>query len=333
MSLTKRFSIVLLIITTVASTAVAYNSDGHRVIALMAFEVMEEHARDDFIDLLRHHPRFTEDFMNRMPDNVRNGSQGTRDRWLISQAGVWPDIARGLSGRDRGRFHRGNWHHVNLRFFASDAHRTALEPGLPDLDFGITDDRDDKDYNIVQAIRNSARIVEDRNLPKSERAVHLCWLVHIVADVHQALHTTALFSPNLFPKGDRGGNSLRVQQGNLHSIWDRRLGSGRTFNRLRRDAVEMLDDEELNDCGNGCVQQMNAETWISEGKVVATTFAYTPDIIAALLKAETTGDAMERIELSDQYFADAGRINRERAVKAAFRLGVLLESSIGEEDE
>ena len=37
------------------------------------------------------------------------------------------------------------------------------------------------------------------------KAMAYCWLFHLVGDIHQPLHCTALFSAEHFPKGDRGG--------------------------------------------------------------------------------------------------------------------------------
>ncbi|MCG8404137.1 MAG: S1/P1 nuclease [Phycisphaerales bacterium] len=329
----RQVLLVALVVVLLCQRASAYNENGHRVIALMAYEVLEMEARAKVIALLRHHPRFRQDFRNKMPDGIRNGSEANRRRWLISQAGVWPDIARGFPGRTRNRFHRPSWHYINKPFFATEEHEHALASRLPELEFSITRDLDDRDYNIAQAIKNSIRIIENRRQPKSLRAVHVCWLVHTVADIHQALHTTALFSPNLFPEGDRGGNEIRTRQGKLHSIWDGRLGRGRSFSQLRRDAREMLNDEDLNACGNACTENMDLEAWVDEGHEIAATFAYTDDILEAVVEAEENDDRLERIQLPGQYFRDAGRVNRERAVLAAFRLALLLDSAVVDEEE
>ena len=50
------------------------------------------------------------------------------------------------------------------------------------------------------------------------------YLVHVTGDIHQPLHSVALFNET-YPQGDRGGNSLKINllngtQQNLHSFWD-----------------------------------------------------------------------------------------------------------------
>lgn len=49
-------------------------------------------------------------------------------------------------------------------------------------------------------------------------------LIHIIGDIHQPLHTAALFSSK-FPKGDMGGNLFEIiypakKYGELHAYWD-----------------------------------------------------------------------------------------------------------------
>lgn len=58
----------------------------------------------------------------------------------------------------------------------------------------------------------------------AERAMFARYLVHLVGDIHQPLHSVALFN-HTFPKGDAGGNLLKLKTlngtvQNLHSFWD-----------------------------------------------------------------------------------------------------------------
>jgi hypothetical protein len=50
------------------------------------------------------------------------------------------------------------------------------------------------------------------------------YLIHLAGDIHQPLHSVALFNKT-YPKGDLGGNSERViilngSTINFHSYWD-----------------------------------------------------------------------------------------------------------------
>ena len=58
----------------------------------------------------------------------------------------------------------------------------------------------------------------------AERALFARYLIHMVGDIHQPLHSVALFN-HTFPKGDAGGNLLKIKLlngsvENFHSFWD-----------------------------------------------------------------------------------------------------------------
>jgi S1/P1 Nuclease len=58
----------------------------------------------------------------------------------------------------------------------------------------------------------------------AERALFARYVVHLVGDIHQPLHSVALFNKT-YPKGDLGGNTHKViltngSTSNFHSYWD-----------------------------------------------------------------------------------------------------------------
>ena len=58
----------------------------------------------------------------------------------------------------------------------------------------------------------------------AERALFARYLVHIVGDIHQPLHSAALFNKT-YKSGDQGGNFLRIKTldgktSNFHAFWD-----------------------------------------------------------------------------------------------------------------
>lgn len=86
------------------------------------------------------------------------------------------------------------------------------------------------------------------NLLKStaEKALFARYLVHLVGDIHQPLHSAALFN-STFKNGDAGGNLLKIKLKNgtllnFHSFWD----SGAQL--LQNDSYVMprpLNDQNL----------------------------------------------------------------------------------------
>lgn len=58
----------------------------------------------------------------------------------------------------------------------------------------------------------------------AERALYARYVVHLVGDIHQPLHSVALYNAT-YPKGDIGGNAEKVilvngTTSNFHSFWD-----------------------------------------------------------------------------------------------------------------
>src|SRR5262249_51635581 len=78
--------------------------------------------------------------------------------------------------------------------------------------------------NVLQAIDFNSQKFHDGS--PEEKAVALCWLLHLIADIHQPLHASAAFSrhtfePDVIYHGDQGGNSIRIaDHRDLHALWD-----------------------------------------------------------------------------------------------------------------
>ena len=73
---------------------------------------------------------------------------------------------------------------------------------------------------------HQARTVLKYNVLKqtAERALFARYTVHLVGDIHQPLHSVALYN-STYPKGDLGGNLLKIKMlngtlMNFHSFWD-----------------------------------------------------------------------------------------------------------------
>jgi len=63
--------------------------------------------------------------------------------------------------------------------------------------------------NILSALEENRRIVKSQ-VSADKRAIALAWLLHLVGDVHQPLHTIQMFRRE-YPHGDRGGNEVCVR--------------------------------------------------------------------------------------------------------------------------
>ena len=168
-----------------------------------------------------------------MPKDVVKGSQSEQDEWCFAYAATWPDVVRevknSVTREDVTKYNRGIWHYVDIPIYLNDEEQRQLEHQVnQNVSREIPENRDDPTMNVIQAEKNAAKYVGDASADKEQRAVSLCWLVHLVGDSHQPLHSTALFTTHRFRDGDHGGNFLapdyayKTFQGGytLHSFWD-----------------------------------------------------------------------------------------------------------------
>lgn len=306
----------------VSSTVLAFSSSGHHVIGVVAYELLSPDDRASVIELLSHHPDFEQYFQP--PKGMTD--KGSIERWQMGVAGSWPDIIRG-SDQDRP-----TWHYQLGACLVIGDVTTPETPGpLPD-----DATMDTQELYIEQATTLCLRVFKNKSLPKSERAVALCWLLHLVADGHQPCHAGSLYA-SAFPDGDRGANSIKlVGGGNLHSAWDRLLGGNADANDVRRRVAEIVEDKRDQEVYAAWVTVIvnhedvvgfwvEPKTWLDESNELAKSHVYTSEVMEPVI-AVSRGltDRVPAIKLSDQYFQDAGAVARHRAKQAGFRLAVLI---------
>jgi hypothetical protein len=187
-----------------------------------------------------------------MPADIQRADEATQNEWLFQQAAIWPDAVRSGPPEKRA-FNRGEWHYINRPVFLTDEARSKLEGRLaanvamqpPD---GATIDT--ARMNIVQVIQFARQELARNQTSLETRALLLAWLFHDVGDIHQPLHSSALYSVRVFPDGDRGGNSIRTRQaGNLHSLWDQFPGRDDSYRGARNRAIALTSDARLDQMG------------------------------------------------------------------------------------
>jgi hypothetical protein len=306
-------TILALLMLAAATPAHAWNALGHKVIADIAWEELDAPTREQIVDTLRRHPRFDEDFAKQLPADAEE------DRWIFQQAAVWPDMARGFQPEDRVRYDHPTWHYVNFPLFVG-GERPLLGVNLS-MEYPTAMEGDK--WNGGQAVKHCLEGLESTT-PRSEKAFAYCWLFHLVGDIHQPMHSTALFSER-FPTGDRGGNLIPVVQGrNLHSLWDGLLGRRDRPNDVKREVAKLGDQQTIWKVDTEC----GVEDWIQESHNLAKSFAYSPEIIAA---TEKEGE-LERINLPQEYLTQAGMHAQARVVSAGLRLAALLRTNDMEKD-
>ena len=306
----------------------AWNPGTHRISSQIAWDELTPDVKKKVIQILQSHPRYEDDFNKEMPKDVRVGTKDNRFAWLLQQASVWPDIVRDLSnGNQRAVFNRSRWHWVNVPHFLSNADAETLKDTIsPNLETDPTLAGTPKEMNIFQAINYNASILKDKNAPYGDRAVALCWIAHLVQDMHQPLHTTALFTPGRFAEGDRGGNLIPVsdrgRRRNLHALWDSMVSDNQSPTIIRKRAAFL--SKVHHEIGVEATEAMNIEAWARENQRMITKYVYPKSISEEVKKMEKVSEDLQPIQLEESYRNLGQEIAEIRIVEAGFRLAYLL---------
>jgi hypothetical protein len=177
------------------------------------------------VALLKTHPHFATTWAPRFAQ--LHLSPEEQEFYLFMLAARWPDDIRGDP-----TFHHGAWHYINLPY-KPEGQPTSVQTVDPPPD------------NILQAYQTNLDILRIP-APESTKAVALCWIFHLIGDVHQPLHTVALFTTQFPPpEGDRGGTRLyiRVREGastiSLHAFWDDLILGSERFQSVRNTATAL----------------------------------------------------------------------------------------------
>jgi hypothetical protein len=174
------------------------------------------------------------------------------------------------------------------------------------------------DMNLVQALKGNLAIWRDPAAAPGDKAVALCWILHLAGDLDEPLHTVALFSAELFPAGDRGGNLIEVDLNgdvrNLHAVWDG-LPTGMhdltpSPMTLRSIETDVVDDDAIDE-------------WLSHHANLARNFVYTGDLRKQVLDGRREGKP-GRVRLSREYLVAARSIARRQINLTGFRIPALL---------
>jgi len=218
----------LLLLLVVISSALAWNKAGHMVSGAIAYADLKQTSPQTLarvIALLKTHPHFETKWAPRLQQSGLSPEE--QDLSLFMLAARWPDDIR-----QDPAFHHGAWHYINL-------------PYKPEGQPATVHTVDPASENILRAYQTNLDVLRS-TASESTKAVALCWVFHLVGDVHQPLHTITLFTTQ-FPttEGDRGGTRfyIRARAGahtiSLHTFWDDLIIGSERFQSIRNKATEL----------------------------------------------------------------------------------------------
>jgi hypothetical protein len=323
------FAVVLIAFN---SPGFAWEHAGHMTTAAIAFEELER-ARPEVIDhigmLLLKHPDIAPFWV---AANEAKGKE--RVRRMFIECARWPDDSK-FTPRDMGAWHTARW-----AITVDDA---------PDKVSQAAEARGGKPAGqALEALELHAAMLANPETSPSERALALCWVLHIVGDIHQPLHASDLFSED-FPTGNAAGALSYVEDPvgpttiPLHVLWDGNAmrvptlanvdGYAQTFpDKHPRSSFPELKKRPFSDPGV-------FEEWARESYQIAVDWAYdidtTPDpakdkgseeILAGVVNFILNGisPVEEAPEVPDEYWQKLQLTAEQRITLAGYRIADII---------
>lgn len=302
-------SLVALLALPVAR-AMAWNAVGHSTIDLIAYRALPAEQRAKLDAILKQHPQYKDVLLAGCPEGAN------KEEYAFAKAGTWPDIVRDRNNPMNPTHHHGEWHYTDVPYFADGDDKTydykavgPTKPGMP--------------YDAVSAWKYNLARLDDPKVSPGERAVALCWVLHLGGDIHQPCHCVSLFSAAM-PKGDKGANSFYFDTGhdrpqNVHAIWDGMLGEGYTFNfgTVSKHADEFAKAHDRASYGDQ-LKKTEIDDWVQEGRILAIKYVYEDGKFGAATSAHPE-DGSPMPKMTEQYKKNGEEVAQKQAALAGYR--------------
>ncbi len=308
----RRYIIVFACAASAIATprALGWNKAGHMVTGAIAYQALKQDREltiPKVVALLKRHPDVAS--WEKEADN-RKLENADRDLYFFMKAARWADDARDNPAYYPPDLHNDRLHYINYPYKPKDV-PDSVKTAPPD------------EINIVRGYQDKLGVVAGKE-KDAERAVALTWVFHLIGDVHQPLHVTALFTMQ-FPQGDRGATLFYVRATEksspitLHKFWDDLIIGSESFQDVRNAAVELRNrkehaKEELTE-----LKVTDFEQWAAkESLELAKTQVYREGKLQGSTKKNTAP------VLPADYAKTVQPIAERRAVLAGYRLAAVL---------
>jgi len=210
----------LCLAAALSPTAFAWNSFGHMTVAAAAYSQLTPAAHTEVTKLLKLNPMYSK--------WVSGVATAQKDETAFMLAATWPDVIKSASGyTDDGNTPSGPdsgqnigytdklehryWHFIDEPFSPDDT--PLVQPASP---------------NALTQITMFRATLASTTASDNVRSYDLVWLMHLIGDVHQPLHSTSRFTSTQ-ASGDEGGNLVDICNSKcnseLHAFWDDILGT------------------------------------------------------------------------------------------------------------
>lgn len=301
----QRFWLLVLIVSLMLNQpACAWNHFGHMTVACVCYEKLTPPVKRRVNELVKLNPLYS-DWVQQVSQ-----TQEDKDEQLFMLAATWPDLIKQRPGYTNDapgspesynnigyadkNMHR-SWHFV---YYPYSQDHTPL-PALP------TPNAETQIAKFQQVLSSPA--ADDL------KSYDLCYLVHIVGDVHEPLHCITRVTKSS-PKGDGGGHDVQLTDSakELHNYWDSALGP----NAPPATAIPLA--KSLGKANTRLAAVSDVHQWTSESHKIAIDNIYQKPI----------GPGNGPYSLTDRYKRMTTKITREGAELAGERLANWLNQNL-----
>jgi len=296
-----------------ASRCDAWNSTGHEIIALIAFDQLSPKAKSAIFAALGNHPQLNEDLLH---DEKRFSDVNLA---MFVRAATWPDMVRYVENPLSHTENHPKWHYVDYSF-----EQDGVRGPQPVVEW----DGHSDPINLLQAMDKALGELKDPQTPKDRKAIDLCWVEHLGGDIHQPLHATSWYSKE-YPQGDQGGNLVMIRNGErvaipLHTYWDDVEGLSLDPDTIRKDADRIEGAHPAAEFKDR-VTDMSVVDWAKESFEIAKSAVYQNGALPHATKAQWASDPDSVPAFSRGYAEQALATADGQVALAGYRLAALLE--------
>ncbi len=284
----------------------AWNRPGHMVTGSIAYDQLQTLSPESvarIAGLLRRHPQYESVWK----PQLAGLNEPDQERLLFMLAARWPDDIRGNK-----EFDHPEWHFVDFPYKPSGQPASVRAPQPPP-------------DNLIAAFQRNLALARG-SAPDAEKAVALCWIFHLVGDLHQPLHAVSLYSTR-FPEGDRGGNLFYVRPDpanprtqNLHAYWDNVLLTDERYEAARDRAVAL--EQKYPPRPPRRFTEPQLERWVKDSFNLAVSVVYRRG------KLRPGIDRDHGAPLPGDYHLSAERVSSLRITLAGYRLADVLQTTL-----
>lgn len=229
------------------------------------------------------------------------------------------EIARWSDDVRTGGYDHPTWHYM---------FRPVIDPAAPPAGGAPYAETGDAREALAVNLR-IARDTKDPRVSAGERAIALCWIFHIVGDIHQPLHAAEWFS-SAMPEGDFAGDRFYVldpstrQPVKLHRYWDDLPANQEDTPYLMARSQELMRKHPRANFSSMLkeAERSNFDAWARESYSAAVNTAYDADRPKATTPESATLP-------TPAYLAESKLVAEERLALAGYRLADVVRELYG----